>query len=219
MTAKSRYRIRNAKGKQHFSRRSAAREVYDRVLIVTEGKKTEPQYFQEIKNRYRINSAVIDGSGGSSPVSVVAHGKLLYNQERKDKNPFDRVYFVFDKDAHESYSRAINEVESLSPADTFFLSNSVPCFEYWLLLHYEDTTKPYQSTGGQSSSAAVIRDLKKHMPEYAKGKHGVFESLFGLLENAKENAARALVEANRTGTDNPSTRVHELVDYLQNIKP
>ena len=32
-------------------------DAYDRILIVTEGKKTEPNYFQEIKFFYKLSSA------------------------------------------------------------------------------------------------------------------------------------------------------------------
>lgn len=219
MSTKS-HRHRSARLSRHLSRRAASRKPYDKVLIVTEGSKTEPHYFEEIRNHYEIHSAniMIDGKSGSSPINVVSYGEVLYAQEVVAGDPFDRVYFVFDKNTHQSYSQAISKANGLSPKNTFFVSNSVPCFEYWLLLHHEYTTKPYRKTGGQSSSDAVIRDLKKYMPNYAKGNRDVFETLFVLLEDAKKNAIRALAAAESADTDNPSTWVHELVDYLQKIK-
>ena len=56
------------------------------------------------------------------------------------------------------------------------------------------------------------------MAGYTKAQADVFASLVDKLEFAKKNAARALKEALGNHTDNPSTRVHELVEYLQQIK-
>ena len=99
---------RKAKGPRELERKKAKRAPYDKVLIVTEGEKTEPQYFKELKDHYRINSTniEIDGSSDSSPESVVEYGKKLYEKERGTDAPFDRVYFVFDKDTHHTYQQA-----------------------------------------------------------------------------------------------------------------
>ncbi len=211
---------RKAKGTRELERKKAKRAPYDKVLIVTEGEKTEPQYFKELKNHYRINSAniEIDGSSDSSPESVVEYGKKLYEKERGTDAPFDRVYFVFDKDTHHTYQQALNRIKSLRRKKTFFAINSVPCFEYWLLLHFTYTTEPFRATGKSSAADAVIHKLKKHIPDYEKSITGIFIKLYDHLEQAKKNAELSLGEADKTGTDNPSTRVHDLVIYLQNIK-
>lgn len=46
----------------------------------------------------------------------------------------------------------------------------------------------------------------------------LFNELIGQLEFATGNAQRALREANASGTDNPTTRVHELVSFIRGIK-
>ena len=44
-----------------------------------------------------------------------------------------------------------------------------PCFELWLLLHFEFTDRPYTSVrGGRSACADVIERLQRHIPEYRK---------------------------------------------------
>ncbi len=211
---------RKAKGKRELERKRASREPYDKVLIVTEGGKTEPRYFVELKNFYEINSAniKIDGNSGSTPESVVKYGRELYRQERDTGDPFDRVYFVFDKDTHNTYQQALKTIENLAPKNTFFAINSVPCFEYWLLLHFIYTTEPFSATGKLSAADHVIKRLKNYCPNYDKSASALFTKLYDKLETAKVNAVNALQAADQTGTDNPSTRVHELVEYLQNIK-
>ena len=53
---------------------------------------------------------------------------------------------------------------------------------------------------------------------YTKGSIDIFSALLGQLDFAKNNAIRALQAAEANHTDNPTTKVHELVDFPQNIK-
>ncbi len=55
-------------------------------------------------------------------------------------------------------------------------------------------------------------------PDYKKAIHGVFAQRLDQLGYAKANALRALIAARENHTDNPSTRIHELVEYLQKVK-
>ena len=56
------------------------------------------------------------------------------------------------------------------------------------------------------------------MAGYTKGSIDIFSALLGQLDFAKNNARRALQAAEANHTDNPTTKVHELVDFLQNIR-
>lgn len=53
---------------------------------------------------------------------------------------------------------------------------------------------------------------------YSKGDKNVFDTLFNQLDFAKSNAERGLAQAKANHTDNPTTMIHKLVTYLQNIK-
>lgn len=201
-------------------RASAQRDPYEKVLIVCEGGKTEPNYFEEIRSYYRLSTANIEITGkcGSAPKSVVSHAKELYMVERRIGDPYDKVYCVFDKDSHDSYEGALDAVRSAKPKGVFIAIPSVPCFEYWILLHFVYTTRAYVAQAGNSAGAQVLAALVKHMPHYTKGCAGVFNELVSTVERAKTHADRALQAANGSGTDNPTTRVHELVTFLQRIK-
>lgn len=202
-------------------RKKATKESYDKVLIVCEGSKTEPNYFEEIQAHYQISSLniVIDGESGSSPSCVVKHAKKLAKKETDLGSPFDKIYCVFDKDNHACYDSALAQIQAQS-GDVFQSAQSVPSFEFWLLLHFEMTTRAYVSQQGNSVGAQVVRDLKAKdgMAQYDKGEKGSFKKLFNRLDTAKRNAERVLAAAESNQTDNPSTHVHLLVDYLQNIK-
>lgn len=216
---------RKAKAAIDTQRRKSNRESYDKVLIVCEGEKTEPLYFSELIDHYEIHSANVRISGecGSDPVSVVEYGFQLYQEEKiANSGPFDRVYCVFDRDNHVNYQQALTKIASYKPKTTFIAITSVPCFEYWLLLHFSYTTAPFMPTGNASAGAAVLKQLQTYWPDYNKAAHGTFAHTLQISNDelgfAKANARRALIQSKQHHDGNPSTHVHDLVEYLQNIK-
>src|SRR5690606_15818884 len=146
---------------------------------VCEGEKTEPHYFQGLRNYYSLNTANIEicGECESDPNSVVQFAKKRYREEKDAGDPFDRVYCVFDKDAHPNYDQALNTIATAIPHGTFFAANSVPSFEYWLLLHYIYSTRPYTALPGNSAGNQVLSELKQYLPDYEKGADNVFAIL------------------------------------------
>ena len=196
-------------------RRGAKRESYDRVLIVCEGTRTEPLYFRELADHYRLGTAniVVVGSG-ADPHTVVREAKQLRQQEKQQGEQYDTVYCVFDHDEHAVFDVASNDAATSG----LKLARSWPCFEFWLLLHFGYSRSTYTREGGRSPCDNCIRDLRRHLPEYEKAARGMFQSLEGLLEDAKRNAKQAIADVNETDERNPSTEVHELVGYLQSIK-
>lgn len=211
---------RKARNAREVSRRKARRDPYAKVLIVCEGQKTEPHYFNGLKDHYALNSANVEicGDCGSDPVSIVSYGKQRYREERDAGDAFDKVYCVFDKDSHANYSKALNLINQAAPKETFSAINSVPCFEYWLLLHFEYTTQPFARLPKKSPCDQVNDRLKQFLPDYAKGDRDIFNKLASQMPFAINNAERALKAATANQTDNPSTHVHTLVEFLQAIK-
>lgn len=205
------------KSKKDLERRKAKRSSFEKVLIVCEGAKTEPNYFRELKDYYQLNTAnvVVDGNCGSDPWSVYQHAQRVVDMAKVDNDPYDKIYCVFDKDRHTTYQRTI---ATIAEKKFFTAINSVPCFEYWLLLHFVYTTKPLRATGDKSICDKTNDELKRHLPAYQKGAPGIFRELISKLETAKINAQRALRDSESNQTDNPSTFVHILVSYLQSLK-
>ena len=193
-------------------RKQAMKDSYDVILIVCEGKETEPNYFTELKKAFRLSSANVRICGrGSDPLSVVEFALETYRQEPE----FDRVYCVFDRDRHTRYDAAMDK---LGKKNKFFAIPSVPCFEFWLLLHFKHTTKPFDAPYGGSICSKVIEELKKYLPAYEKGDQDIFNKLQDKLDNAITNARRVEEFHKTSGTDNPSTMVHSLLEYLRDLK-
>jgi len=55
--------------------KEALRADHDRILLITEGEKTEPNYFKEIRAAFRINNANIEISPSeeTSPLQVTTY--------------------------------------------------------------------------------------------------------------------------------------------------
>ncbi|MEX1198163.1 MAG: RloB family protein [Pseudohongiellaceae bacterium] len=207
---------RKPKGAQQLQRRQPLREPYDRVLIVCEGTVTEPAYFRGMKEHYGLSTAniAITPASGQDPSTVVRHARRLADDERKLGEKFDRVYCVFDRDEHANFEGASEQIR----ASGFCSARSWPCFEYWLLLHYEYRRNPFLAGGDKTAAQHCTTALVRKMPAYTKGAQGVFQKLQGRLDDALNRAERARRDAEATGSDNPSTEVHSLVEYLRNIK-
>ncbi|NCP64088.1 MAG: RloB domain-containing protein [Paraglaciecola sp.] len=197
-------------------RKAPKREPYDRVLIVCEGEKTEPVYFEDLRNHYGLSTAniAVTPAHGSDPVSVVKHAKKLLKDESKQGEKFDKVYCVFDRDEHTNFDAASSQLN----AGDIVSARSWPCFEFWLLLHFGYQRPPFHPAHGRTGAQLCQSSLKAELPAYTKGMRGIFDALLPNLDADIQNAERAQRDAQATGEQNPSTEVHELVKYLRNLK-
>jgi len=93
----------------------------------------------------------------------------------------------------------------------------VPCFEVWILLHYAYSTGPFVASGGRSACDNVVGAIREHLPGYEKAFARVFDTLWPLLDTAVMHADRLGLHNRQTGSDNPATTVHELVEYLRSL--
>ncbi|MCY0964860.1 RloB family protein [Parathalassolituus penaei] len=214
---------RKARKVNELKRGPETRGRNPRVLIVCEGSKTEPKYFEDLRDSLGIhkNNVIICGEEcGSAPSSIFKYAEKLYTEDKKTGHHFDRVYCVFDKDTHTSYQPTLEAIARKREKDIWHATTSIPCFEYWILLHFSPTSKPFHPSGNRSASQNVKAEIRNrhYISEYSEGMKGVFTLLLPRLESAKKNATRLLAAAEASGTDNPSTKVHELVGYLQNLK-
>jgi len=207
---------RKAKDSKSLRRKKAKRDPYDKVLIVCEGEKTEPNYLKEMVAHFRLNTANVEVTGdcNSSPISVYNYALSEQQKATKVKDPYDQVFCVFDKDNHSTYGQA----KQLAVENNMTPIFSVPCFEFWFLLHYEYTVAPFSAVGNSSICNEVIKKLKNYYPGYEKGEEGAFHALSEHLERAIFHARKVLEEQTRNQSDNPITNVHILVEYLRDLK-
>ncbi len=209
---------RRPRKQAELKRKKPIREMYDKVLILCEGE-TECLYFEGLLKHYKLSSINIKiDVSGSAPISNLKQAKELSKSAKKMDDPFDRIYCVFDRDSHKSFDDTLSQISEQPPELKIYASTSDPCFEYWVLLHFKYTTKPYIASGKKSACVLVINDLRKCMPDYSKKSTNLFSKLWDKLEKAKKNANKIQIKNSEEVFNNPSTNLHILVEYLQNIK-
>lgn len=206
------------RSREALKRREPRREPYDRVLIVCEGSKTEPSYLHELIAHHQLSSAnvQITGEGGSAPNSVVEYAIELFG---KDPD-YNSVFCLFDRDGHSSYDAAVQRVRDSTlvrrqgrkklGVARFEAITSVPCFEYWILLHFQYSTAHMPRFADVEPRLRAVPELA----DYSKGAQGLYAKTHGHLQVALANADRANRAALDAATNNPTTKMPELIRYL-----
>lgn len=213
-------KVGSARNQQSFSRRSrAVRRVNRKVLILCQGKATEYKYCLSLRSHLKLVGTSIEipeDSHGRSAANLLALARTKIKRESKRGDAYDKVFLVFDRDEDPSFDETIQNVKAKQLNKICDTCYSVPCFEYWLLLHFEKSRRPFQKLNG-SHSQEIIRELKIHLPDFSKAKFDAFHYTIERVEAAIENAEWALENANATSEINPSTRMHVMVKYLMKL--
>ncbi len=193
----------------------------ERHLIVCEGQQTEPRYFKgmqdALKHEFRQRIHISIKGTGKHTTDLL---EFAIN-ECKGNEPFDHVWLVYDKD--DFSDEEFDKVEEFCSEEKFGNANfhalwSNPCFELWLLLHFQYTTAQMDATQVYKK---VDTEFKKQFgASYLKNANDHFGKLRSLLPGAKQNARQLHEqhredEAAKPSAMNPCTKVFELLDELE----
>lgn len=117
-----------------------------RILILCEGEKTEPNYFNGLKrdksksNRLSALRIEIYDSKKNTGKELVEEAKSLKKEAMKEKNPYDDIWVVIDMDGYTKHPQAFDQAR----ANRINISFSSISFEFWFLLHHTYTTKSFE---------------------------------------------------------------------------
>lgn len=189
-----------------------------KIVIVCEGKKTEPTYFEDFKKSHSNGLVEVESIGGCGvPISVVERAieerKQLQAKARKSRDSFDlffEVWAVFDRDEHPvgQVPRALE----LAASNAIKIAYSNPCFEVWGLMHYKCCARPGHHHDTQS-------ELKSLLKDYCHDTNPIFslQILSPMYFDAVRNASRALAQREQEGhpSGDPSTTVHLLTERIR----
>jgi len=202
---------------------ASSRELgHGRILIVCEGKQTEPNYFNKFREKllalkkYRTEDIVIDIIPAKHPAA-----KHVFEDARQKKEcitpRYSEVWCVFDKDRNSDdvYNQLIAKK---AKEENIHIAYSNPNFELWFLLHFD-----------YCDSRLSGKDCEKKICNRMQGYSKTDTELFDKVENKQTVAtknAETLMKMWEGKTDfakhNPSTTVHELVtrlnDYLKQVE-
>ncbi len=197
-------------------KRSAPRRVPGKrdqrrvIRVLTEGAVTEPTFLAQWARRSQ-NIHIDFGESGMAPLSLVerarSHEKANRKRSGRPGHDFDEIWCIFDVDEHPHLAQALNEARQ--SGIQVALSN--PCFELWLVLHYQDQTAHIERRDVQRLASALgTVDGKRLRP-------AAVDDLVDQYGEAKRRAQDLDARHLRNGLDrhsNPSSNIWELIDRL-----
>jgi len=181
----------------------------ERILIVCEGKTTEPLYFESF--RLPTLEVIIIGEGANTDSLVtktIEHKKEAAKQGEK----FQQVWCVFDRDSFSAHS--FNRALKLAENGGIKVAYSNEAFELWYVLHFE-----YLNVA--TPRDMLIKRLCNHLKRrYRKNEKGIYLELEPRQNRAIKNAKKLIstYTVHNPEKDNPSTNVYMLVEVLNSLK-
>ena len=192
------------------ARSRAKRLLQPRVIVVTEGENTEPQYILEFLRLHRAANVHIVPTG-FDPRGVVEKAIELKKEANADRKGTSRphVWAVFDRDEHSRFEQA----RQLAESNGIHVAASNPCFELWAVFHYQDHAAPI-------STPACQRLLADLCGGYHASRGKLFRDEDAIRNNhdtAVRRRKRSLCERENEGEPqgNPSTSMHALMESIR----
>lgn len=206
---------------ESYDRRPGGRLPGRCILIVCEGAETEPNYFESLRVHLKLSTVSVrikDRAG--APVGVVKEAQAQVEKRQQDirdghsfLSQFEAVWCVFDVE-NPSHNPTFDRAVQFADQQEFQLAVSNPAFEFWYVLHFERTTRPF----------ADGNELKEYLRRYIPGYYPamtVFDDLVPSTKTAIRNA-KNILETHPQGDlryPSPSTRVHLLVEEMIEMSP
>lgn len=142
-------------------RKPSDREYKQLLLISSEGSVIEPSYFKYFKRKSKKYTIETPSKRyRSAPRQVLERVEDHFKEYNRKKG--DAVYLVLDRDQWNEGD--LNDVLRKCREKGYLLVVSNPCFEYWLLLHFEETSK----LKSLNNCGKCKTRLRKHLPNYRK---------------------------------------------------
>ena len=200
--------------RERLKRKQPFRSERKLIVISSEGRETEPRYFTKINKNKNIRIQIVTDRFGTDPISVLNAAKKFKKNNEVRKN--DEIWVVVDTD----FSPDLKDMKEIQLAEAgnqcqelgFGFAVSNPCFEFWLLLHFENRPRIRSTIRVQDT---CMRLLKKHYPGYDKSSYDVgkfAEKVHTAIENAK-NLDNTL---QKSWPRNHGSTVYKLMEVILN---
>lgn len=214
-------------GRGKIERRgSKPRRTKPVILIVTEGEKSEPKYFEHFRTRQNnVEVRVVPNSKNGSKtdyLNLIRKASRICKDDDLSPKAGDSVWIVADgdvnyqaADAIKKKNEALTQARATAEKEAYSLLISNPCFELWYLLHLRYTTAhlPDYDAVKKALEQAGIKDYEKH--------NDLYEQLASETIEAIKRAKRLETHQVENGfilplgiDANPFTEVYRLVEKL-----
>ena len=227
--------------KKDFKRRVNDRKTVPDIIIACEDSVSSPTYFRLIvanlieQKIITQDSFVIAKHEHTNPTGVLVDLKKYEDENGKTYKDFDHKWIVIDRDmervnsgghSKEDFNNALKNAKSKKSNFNIEVAYANDSFELWYLLHFE-----YRNSAISRDEILkqVIKRLKAKEPhkfaqlnqqniKQANYTKMIFDTLMPLQDVAIQNAKKLLESygsIHKPESDNPSTRVHLLVEILK----
>ena len=207
-------------------RGSKPRRTKPVILIVTEGEKSEPKYFEHFRTRQNnVEVRVVPNSKNGSKtdyLNLIRKASRICNEDDLAPKSGDSVWIIADgdvnyqaADAVKKKNEALTQARATAEKEAYSLLISNPCFELWYVLHLRYTTAhlPDYDAVKRALEQAGIKGYEKH--------NDLYEQLASETSEASKRAKRLEAHQVENGFNlplpldaNPFTEVYRLVEKL-----
>ena len=170
------------------------------MLVVTNGSRTEVDYFEALRDEPWVTADKVKVKfEPGEPIAIVARAAKI-----RDANEYDEAWVVCDMDEFDVRVAMERAAAESTPEQPLTLALSVPCFEVWLILHLSDGCPGFNHAAQVGAHLKkLVRAWDKKALDFDHFRAGVFDAVM-----------RAKRLGDPPGT-NPSTAVWRLVESLR----
>lgn len=210
--------LSNRKSKGAIERKPKGKKTQKTTyLILCEGEKTEPIYFEALKKYLGIDrsdkvSVRVEGLGNNT-LSLV---RAAISRIESPNYSADHIWVVMDRDIKRdnpgNNKQQFNQALKNAAENKIKVAYSIDAFEIWFLLHFDFYTS-------RTPRDKYFKKLEEKLGKKYEKNESIFDDIAPMLETAIRNANKLLEECDTIAYDcNPSTTVHLLVKELQQYK-
>ncbi len=160
-------------------------------LIIGDGE-TESWYFSKLKEHEKLTVRLTL----SPPLPIKRSLSDISTEISEQLKHYDKVFWIVDLDviiADQQIDRFIQVYNNLrQSSDQLYIYINNPCLEFWFLLHFEQTSRPFNRCDEVQRSLKKfpeIADYEKSERYYKNYRLDIWQRLKKRLEAAKSNAA------------------------------
>lgn len=192
-----------------LTRRTETRQPRKTLVIFCEGERTEPAYLEALKRRPEVKDVAsvdlrIEAEHGM-PEALVSSAVKARDKSAREEGEVDEFWCVFDVEWPRNHPRLAEAIQQ-ARNNNINLAISNPCFELWLILHFERQNSWLDNDGARrmrrqlDGAADKNLDPAKYMPFVREA-----------MDNAMALAKRHSRDGNRCPHDNPSSGMYLLI--------
>lgn len=198
-----------------LKRKVATRKPRKTLVVFCEGERTEPEYLNALKRQPSVRDvAAVDlrvetGQGGPVPKTLVAMATDARRRAMDEDAEIDEFWCVFDVEWPRNHP-GLEEAVKQAHANGIKLAVSNPCFELWLILHFQNHAAWLDNNQARRLRRQLDESSDKGLPA---------ARYMPLSAGAARRAAELDRRHQQDGTafphDNPSSGMHRLLRAVE----